>query len=137
MTQKRMFVTINDYKRIVGLIEFASLKSKMPELADHILKALKYAQLLPAENISSDVITMNSRVQLTDMSSGRKIDMTVTYPEDADGRQRKISLFSPIGVALLGCRVGDVASWKMPQGTGRFRVEKIVYQPESAGDFHL
>jgi regulator of nucleoside diphosphate kinase len=137
MNQKRLYVTINDYKRIIGLIEFAALKTKIPDLVERILGELKGAQLLPSENISRDVITMNSRVLLTDMSSGRKINMTVTYPQDADSRQRKVSLFSPIGAALLGRRVGDVASWKMPQGTGRFRVDKIVYQPESEGDFHL
>lgn len=137
MIKKRMLVTINDYKRIIDLIEFASLKTKIPDLVERILRELKGAQLLPSENISGDVITMNSRVLLTDLSSGRKIGMTVSYPQDADSRQRKVSLFSPIGTALLGCKVGDVASWKMPQGIGMFRVEKVVYQPESSGDFHL
>lgn len=137
MVQKRMFITINDYKRIIGQIELGSLKTKIPDMVDTVLKTLKGAQLLAAENISNDIVTMNSRVLLTDLSSGRKIEMTITYPQDTNSHMRKVSLFSPIGAALLGCRVGDVASWKMPQGTGRFRVEKIVYQPESVGDFHL
>lgn len=48
-----------------------------------------------------------------------------------------VSVLSPIGVALLGCREGDIASWRVPGGIGRFEVEKVLYQPEAEGHFSL
>jgi regulator of nucleoside diphosphate kinase len=38
---------------------------------------------------------------------------------------------------LLGYKVGDVIEWKVPAGVTKLKVEKILYQPESAGDYHL
>lgn len=135
--QKQMFITFNDYQRILGLIEFASLKNKTPETVNKLMHDLKIARMLSQENISRDVVTMNSKVLLRDMRSGKSIDITITYPQDADNINRKISVFTPIGHALLGSQVGDIVSWKVPGGIGKFRIEKLLYQPEAAGDFHL
>lgn len=120
--QKKMFITFNDYQRILGLIELASLRSKTPDVVEKLVQEMKGAKMLPQENISKDIITMNSKALLTDLSSGKSIEITVTYPQDADHLHRRVSVFSPIGLALLGSRVGDIVSWKVPAGTGRFRV---------------
>jgi regulator of nucleoside diphosphate kinase len=63
--------------------------------------------------------------------------VTLTYPDEADNRKMKISVFSPIGVALLGCQEGDIASWRVPSGIGRFKVLRVTYQPEAAGHYFL
>ena len=135
--EKTMSITVNDYQRITGLIEFAALKNKSPEIADRLMKELKVAKTFPQDRISNNIVTMNSRALLREVSSGRQIEITVTYPQDADSREQKVSVFSPIGVALLGCREGDIASWRVPAGIGRFKIEKVIYQPEAAGDFYL
>ena len=132
-----MFITVNDYQRITGLIEFASLQNKNPEIADRLLKELRVAKRFPQDRISGNIVTMNSRALLREITSGREIEITITYPQDADSREQKVSVFSPIGVALLGCREGDVTSWRVPGGIGRFKVEKVIYQPEAAGHFYL
>jgi regulator of nucleoside diphosphate kinase len=41
-----MLITINDYQRLNGIIEFASLKKKMPEIVNRLLKQFKVAQML-------------------------------------------------------------------------------------------
>jgi regulator of nucleoside diphosphate kinase len=133
----RMFITTNDYQRLTGLIEFASLKIKMPEIVNSLSNKFKAARMLPQERISRSVITMNSRVLLKEMSNGREAEITITYPQDADTRDRKVSVFSPIGVALLGRQVGDVVSWKIPNGLGQFQIIKVTYQPEAVGDYYL
>lgn len=132
-----MLITINDYQRLNGIIEFASLKKKMPEIVNRLLKQFKVAQMLSQETISGDVITMNSRVLVKDLVSGREAKITITYPHDADNREGKVSIFSPIGVALLGRKVGDNISWRVPNGIGRFEIQKIIYQPEAVGDYYL
>ena len=134
---KRMFVTINDYQRIIGMIEFAAMRTKIPEAIDRLLTNLKCARMLPQENISGDIITMNSSALLTELSSGKEVEITVTYPQEADNILKQISVFSPIGIALLGSKVGDIVSWKVPSGIGQFRVDKVTYQPEAVGHYHL
>ena len=135
--EKTMHITVNDYQRITVLIEFAALQSKSPEIADRLMKELKVAKTFPQDKISGNIVTMNSRVLLKEITSGREVEITITYPQEADSREQKVSVFSTIGVALLGCREGDITSWRIPGGIGRFKVEKVIYQPEAAGDYYL
>ena len=56
---------------------------------------------------------------------------------DANISEGKMSVFSPIGTALLGYAKGDVIEWTVPSGTRRIQITDILYQPEAAGDLHL
>jgi regulator of nucleoside diphosphate kinase len=139
--QKGIVVTVNDYERLMGLIEFASLRVKAPQIVDRLQKTLSDAKMLPQTNIDRKIITMNSRVKVKDTKSGREAEITITYPDFADARERRVSVFSEIGLALLGRQEKDVVSWKVP-GAGRYRdgvfeVITVTYQPEAAGDFYL
>lgn len=133
---KQMLVTVNDYRRLIGLMEFASSKPKMSQIVEQLNSALMRAKMLPPENISSSVITMDSRVVVRDLSSGREAELTIVYPKDADNLQGKISVFSEIGIALLGQQGGDIVSWKVPAGNGQFEIIKITYQPEAVGNYY-
>ena len=135
--ERKMVITINDYQRLLGLIEFASLTGKMPEIISNLYKGLVNAKMLPQTNISSDVVTMNSRILLKDILNEREAEVTITYPQDADNRERKISVFSSIGVALLGRKAGDLVSWTTPKGMGEFEILEVIYQPEAVGDYSL
>ena len=46
-------------------------------------------------------------------------------------------LASGIGTAILGYKEGDAIDWRIPDRTRRIWIEKVLYQPEAAGDFHL
>jgi regulator of nucleoside diphosphate kinase len=110
------------------------------DLRDQVfIKSLKNeilrAKVLPATSIPGDVVTMNSRVQLTDMANGQRLVFEIVYPGDSDFEIGKISILSPIGTALLGYRVEDTVLWEVPGGTRTLKIDKVLYQPEAAGDF--
>jgi regulator of nucleoside diphosphate kinase len=132
-----MIITVNDYKRLTGFVEFASLRTKMPEIVLLLNDELRKAKILAREKISENVITMNSRVLLKNLATDSEAELTLTYPPDAEPGLRKVSVFSPIGVALLGKQVGDITSWKTPKGNGSFEILKVTYQPEAVGDYSL
>ena len=132
-----MYITETDYEKITGLVGVTSLPGKDAAMADLLLKELRSARTIPQDRISNNIVTMNSRVLLREISSGRQTDITITWPQEADSKARKVSLLSPIGIALLGCREGDITSWRVPGGVGRFRIEKVLYQPEAEGHFSL
>ena len=135
--ENKILITINDYQRLTGLIGFASLKEKMPESVNRLNEKFKSAKMLAQDSISPKVITMNSRVLLKEISKDRQAEVTITYPQDAEPREGKISVLSPIGLALLGRQVGDSVSWEVPSGIGNFEIIKIIYQPEAVGHYHL
>jgi regulator of nucleoside diphosphate kinase len=132
-----MIITERDYQQLMRLMELASLSSKMPKVTNRLFKNLLAAQLLPQTEIDSKVVTMNSRVRLKDVKSKREAEITVSYPQDAEPGEGRISVLSEIGLALLGRRENDIVSWNTPGGVGVFEVEKVVYQPEAAGDYAL
>ena len=66
-----------------------------------------------------------------------ELEVALVYPEDADDRAGKLSVSSGIGTAILGYKEGDAFSWRMPNRTCHIRIDKVLYQPEAAGDFHL
>ncbi len=136
---REIFITSLDRERLLKLIakerEFGTFNQE-----GHLLeleKEVKRAVVLPSESIPADAITMNSKALLKDMDSGEEEVYTLVYPEDADLEDNRISILAPIGTAILGFREGDIFEWEVPAGPVRLRVEKILYQPEKAGDFDL
>ena len=80
---------------------------------------------------------MNSTVQFSIVETGKDFCLTLVYPRDMDGSADKISIFAPVGSALLGLSVGDELAWPGPGGKAMtVRVKAILYQPESAGELH-
>ncbi len=135
--ENRTYITVNDYQRLTGLIEFGSLKIKMPETVKRLYNKIVVAKMLSPERISKNVVTMNSRILLRDLANDKEIEISITYPKDSNNLERKVSIFSEIGVALLGHQVGDTVSWKVPKGIGRFEIVEITFQPEAVGDYSL
>jgi transcription elongation GreA/GreB family factor len=133
-----IYITESDMNRLQGLLESGSKfgyrdKKHLIELEDE----LNRARVVPAKDIPGDVITMNSRVRLRDLDSGQEIVYSLVFPGDANLAENKISVLAPIGIALIGYRVGDTIEWKVPGGLKRLKVEEILYQPERAGDYNL
>ena len=65
--------------------------------------------------------------------SGKEHHLTLVYPPDAAAG--RVSVFAPIGAALLGLSVGQSIDWTGPDDRPlRIRVATISYQPEAAGD---
>lgn len=137
---REIFVTQSDKERLGDLIRAADSHgtrgSDLRYLAD-LRKELERARVVPSEQIPSDIVTMNSEVLLRDVSTSQETRVRLVFPEDADMAKGAISVLAPVGTAILGYRQGDVVEWPVPNGTSRFSIEKVMYQPEAAGDYHL
>ncbi|MBT1706219.1 GreA/GreB family elongation factor [Chryseosolibacter indicus] len=137
--QEKIIITTRDYDRLMGLLEVKGVRidDACGNAMGGLYHTLTKAEKMPPENIDGIVITMNSKVLLCEVNSGRELELTITYPQDADHGDRRISVLSPIGLALLGRRENDVVSWKIPTGAGYFKVIKVTYQPEAEGHYFL
>jgi regulator of nucleoside diphosphate kinase len=92
---------------------------------------------VPASQVERRVVTMNSRVRLIDMETREKETYLLVYPDEADINEGKLSVLAPLGTAMLGARVGQIIEVRAPVGLRRLKVDRILYQPEAAGDYHL
>jgi regulator of nucleoside diphosphate kinase len=134
MKERTIFVTQEDMQRLSDLVESAErISSRDLQHLRMLKEELAQAEIVTSDEIPADVATMNSRVRLKDLDSGRESVYVLVFPRDADVAQGRISVLAPIGTAIIGYRAGDVIVWSVPAGERRFKLEEILYQPEAAG----
>ncbi len=105
--------------------------------AELLLKELDSAEIVEPSEIPHDVVTMNSIVKISFLNSDKTVQFQIVYPGEANIRENKISIFSPVATALIGYKVSNEIEWMVPSGLTKIRIEEIIYQPEAAGDYDL
>jgi len=132
MRLRNIIISAADCDRLKRLTDSARLDRRVPaEILDVLEGELCRATLVPASEVPEDVITMNSTVTFRDLDTDETESYTLVYPHEADVAHNRISVFAPIGTALLGYRERDVVEWKVPAGTRRFLITQVT-QPEAA-----
>lgn len=134
---KNVLITVDDFERLLARMNYVPSTERLSIMERQLYLKLLSAETISQLKISKRVITMNSRVRLRESLTQKEIEVTITYPENANSRESKISILSPVGVALIGQQKGDQVSWKIPSGIGQFEIIEILYQPESVGEYSL
>lgn len=138
MEKRTIYVTEQDMKRLRALIdETRRLDRRGSEHLESLEAELSRGKLVAPADVLPDVVTIHSTVRLVDLDTSEELVYTLVFPNEADITQLRISILAPIGTAILGHRVGDAFTWKVPDGLRRLQVQEILYQPEAAGDYHL
>ncbi|KPU44644.1 regulator of nucleoside diphosphate kinase [Oxobacter pfennigii] len=131
-----IYITEIDKERLIKIINEELFSGKaMEKSIRHLENEIHKAVIVNSKQISKDIITMNSQALLH--IDDEDIEVSLVYPKDADLDTNKMSVFSPIGTAILGYGEGDVIEWEVPSGTAKIHIKKILYQPEAAGDYHM
>lgn len=126
---KRKLIT-SDYAQLVSRREGAILHAEFPHLLEEFYQELLNAELVDAEQIHVNLITLNCRIRLKEKNLGKFLTVTLALPEDANPNEFKVSVFSSIGMSLIGRSVGDQVSWKIHNLTAYFEVIEVTHQSE-------
>src|SRR5512136_2343242 len=138
MSGKPIRVTVFDLERLKKLLVDAQRTSYRNSIYLTQLQAeLERAEVVESDKVPNGVVTMNSRVCLVDLDTEEEEVYSVVFPDKANAGRGRISVLAPIGTAMLGYELGDVFEWEVPAGKRRLKVQRILYQPEAAGDYHL
>lgn len=134
--QRKIFITAHDKARLERLLMEGEASGGRDRKDIQAMAAeLARAEVVSPQEVPANVVTMNSQVRLVDTDSQEDMVYSLVFPHDSDAAEGRISVLAPIGTAMLGYAEGDVIEWAVPAGTRHLRIEKIVYQPEAAGDF--
>lgn len=82
-----------------------------PDLAEVLLTELDRAKVVADGKLPEGVVRMGSRVTYQ-TNAGQAQTVTLVYPVDADIEQGRISVMTPIGVALIGLKAGQSITWR-------------------------
>ena len=138
MSIRKIYITKQDHQRLTFMLDEAlAAKHRDAAFLKELARELALAEIVEPKNVPADVVTMNSRVVVRDVTSGENSEYTLVFPEQADVAQGRLSVVSPIGTAILGYPKGATITWQTPGGPRQIKIVDIPYQPEAAGDFHL
>ena len=131
---REILMTTEDNERLRAMLESHDVRGKgAPWQLRTLERELERAKVVPPHKMPPDVVTMNSTVRVRGGGRDEADTWTIVYPEDTDLDQGRISVLSPMGLAILGYRAGDEVSWELPTGPRRFTIEEVIQPPRPAG----
>ena len=123
----KVIINADDLAHLEGLGE--GMLQRNPTLADRLFDEIGRAKIVAPAKMPANVVTMGSRVTYHDESSGIEKTVTLVYPEEADITQLRVSVMTPIGVALLGLSEGASFYWDTRDNQRRVLTILNVTQP--------
>lgn len=126
----RIVISADDLTHIEALAEGAM--DRNPALADRLLEEIGRARIVAAARMPANAIGIGSSVTYRDDATGQERTVTLVYPEDADIALQRVSVMTPIGVALLGLSEGASFYWDTRDNQRRMLTVIKVGQPGAA-----
>lgn len=91
---------------------------------------LEDAVAVSSRDAPGTLVTMDSTVKVVDVDSGEERTVTLVYPAESGESNDEVSVTDPLGIALLGCEVGDMVQSLDHSIEQHLRVAELLYQPE-------
>ncbi|MCR4566038.1 MAG: transcription elongation factor GreA [Bacteroidales bacterium] len=109
-----------------GYREAKRMQGKTISRIRFLQRVLEHSRVIRPEVLPKDRVSLLSRVEFINLSTNTRMKYQIVSPHEIDLEAGKISLKSPIGAALMGKRVGEMAEVQTPSGILRLRIESIT-----------
>ena len=101
--------------------EQAMLEHRIATLEERLLAA----RVIEKGDVSSDVVSIGSRVKLKDIDANETVEYHVVGSAEANPAEHKLSNESPVGKAIMGRKKGEVVEVSAPRGALKFKILDI------------
>ena len=103
-------------------------QAHLEEKINRIKMAISEAKIIDPSRLSTDSVQILSKVEMTNLANKAKMAYTIVSESEANLREGKISITTPIAQGLLNHKVGDEVEIKIPRGTIHLRIDKITVE---------
>ena len=103
-------------------------QAHLEEKINRIKMAISEAKIIDPSRLSTDSVQILSKVEMTNLANKAKMTYTIVSESEANLREGKISITTPIAQGLLNHKVGDEVEIKIPRGTIHLRIDKITVE---------
>jgi len=100
-------------------------QARVEHRIDQIETMLSKAKVIDRRHVKTKEVGIGSLVEIKQVGSGKKQEYRIVGPAEANPENHKVSFQSPVGRALMGLKVGDVALVSAPAGEVKYRVLTI------------
>lgn|SRR5690606_22700506 len=97
------------------------LEAKIQKLESDLAKT----RILDPNTVDTSKVSILTKVKITNLKTNKQVTYQIVSEKEADLKQGKISVSSPIGSGLLGKAVGEIAEVQVPAGLVKLKVEEI------------
>src|SRR3954468_24054726 len=101
--------------------EQALLEHRIATLEERLLSA----RVIELDEVSTDVVSIGSKVRLKDMDANQTMEYTIVGTAEANPAEHKLSNESPVGKAIIGRKKGEVVEVAAPRGSLKFKILDI------------
>ena len=109
-----------------GYREARRIQAKTISRIRFLQKILEHSRVIDPDALPKDRVSLLSRVEFTNLTTNKRMTFQIVSPHEMNLEAGKISLKSPIGAALMGKKVGEIAEAHVPSGTLRLRIDSIT-----------
>jgi regulator of nucleoside diphosphate kinase len=109
-------ITRSDHERLTRLAE--SFANRNPTLADELFDELERARVVEDGKLRANAVRMGSTLRFT-TDGGEDRTVTLVFPDEADIAMGRVSILTPVGIALIGLSSGQSIDWTARDGRGR------------------
>ena len=109
-----------------GYREARRMQGKTISRIRFLQKILEHSRVIDPDALPKDRVCLLSRVEFTNLATNTRMTFEIVSSHEMDLEAGKISLKSPIGAALMGKKVGEIAEAQVPSGTLRLRIDSIT-----------
>ena len=115
-----------DRSENAGYREARRIQAKTISRIRFLQRVLENSRVIDPAALPKDRVCLLSTVEFTNLTTNTRMKFQIVSPHEMDLEAGKISLKSPIGAALMGKKVGDIAEAQVPSGTLRLRIDNIT-----------
>ena len=103
-------------------------QAHLEEKINRIKVCISEAKIIDPSRLSTHSVQILSKVEMTNLTNKAKMTYTIVSESEANLREGKISITTPIAQGLLNHKVGDEVEIKIPRGTIHLRIDKITVE---------
>ena len=103
-------------------------QAHLEEKINRIKVCISEAKIIDPSRLSTDSVQILSNAEMTNLTNKAKMTYTIVSESEANLREGKISITTPIAQGLLNHKVGDEVEIKIPRGTIHLRIDKITVE---------
>lgn len=125
MNHSPIYITRDDNSKLRLLLAralYSNANGALRSLRDE----LDRAAIIDPAAFPAGIVTMESRVEFEDLATSEIEEYTITFPDRANVDEKRISILTPIGTALIGCREGAVVKWATPGGIRELKIRRVT-----------
>lgn len=129
-SSNRPAISSSDYLKLTGIATSGMRFRRFPPTARLLSGELARAHVVAAPDLPDDVVSMHATFEFDDGVTDRARSATLVYPGEEEAGAGRISVLSPLGVALIGAAAGQAVRWRAASGELRtLRVLRVLRQP--------